>query len=54
MLCLPRILSETLPEIHKTEKSDFLKPIIQSQIIKLSVYNQKHIPRHQSKSVRRS
>ena len=33
-----RILSQKLPEIHTMEKSDFLKLIIHSQIIKLTVF----------------
>ena len=31
--------SEMVPEIHKTEKCDFLKPITLSQIIQISVFS---------------
>ena len=32
-----RVISEMLPQVHTMENCDFLKPIIYSQIIKLSV-----------------
>ena len=35
--CSSRIISEMLPEIHKMEKCDFLKSIINIQIILFSV-----------------
>ena len=39
MLCSSRIISEMQPDIHTMEKFAFLKSIIHSQIIKLSVYH---------------
>ena len=40
MLCSSPIMNEMLPEIHTMEKCDFLKPIIHSQIIQLSVIHE--------------
>ena len=37
MPCSSQIMSETLPEVHTMQKSDFPKPIILSQIIQFSV-----------------
>ena len=37
MPCLSQLISKMLPEIHTLEKCDFLKLIVHSQIIYLSV-----------------